>query len=299
MNTDNLPGELPEDATPEEAEAWLRQYAAAVGYEMSWNSDATEYNVAGLTTGTKIEEATQRLNEAEPSRRRAVAILTKAERNPGQIFEDAQDKTPGPSTGDGHPGWAAISKATLDGPQAMKLPTADRMLALMGHISAIFSSLEFEMAEILAKLIDTTTGAIAGSYVAEQFTLSKTIDLINKVMPCRFPPSDNSFAQLTDLCNSVDQVRRQRNFFVHGRWNLEPKLLAAGKVVVQDKKWKLIKGGLGARRLQDHMFSEPELIGLRDTIAQLDGDANRLFNELDPARFRKIRPPSPLHPDKG
>ena len=68
------------------------------------------------------------------------------------------------------------------------------MLAIIGNIATLFSNLEWQMSNVLAKLIDTSDNSIAGSFLADDLTLSKTTQLIQKLtLPfcaCRFaiPP---------------------------------------------------------------------------------------------------------------
>lgn len=114
MNINALPGELPEHANPDEAEAWLRQYTAAVGYDFGWTSNLTKRNVTDSTTGTIDQQGTQRLHAAQPSKQRAVKILTKAERDPGQIFDDALDKGGGTGTSGCVRKGEAMSEETTD-----------------------------------------------------------------------------------------------------------------------------------------------------------------------------------------
>lgn len=158
-----------------------------------------------------------------------------------------------------------------------------RILALMGDISATFSNLEAQMAILLAKLIDTSAESIAGSFLAEEFTLARTIDLTRRLARYRFVHDDDTIARIEELCKSVDEVRVQRNLFVHGMWNFDPKILAEGKISVWDMRWKEDKAGKHWSRGRERVFAEEDLGQLRKGIRQLVLAAVALNNQMKPA----------------
>jgi len=159
------------------------------------------------------------------------------------------------------------------------------MMGLVGDIATRFSNLEWQMSEILAKLIDTSTNSIVGSFLADDFTLGKTTDLVRKLARYRFVHDDVTVERITKLCDSIDEVRLQRNLFMHGMWNVDANVLAAGKISVLDMRWKEKKGAKSWSRGQQHVFSRQDLIILRDRIGQLFHVALKLSEDLQPNKM--------------
>jgi len=145
----------------------------------------------------------------------------------------------------------------------------NRILVLMGEISAGFSSLEAQMGVLLAKLIDTSTESIVGSFLADDFTLARTTELVRRFSRYRFMHSEDMIQRFVCLCRSVDEVRIQRNLFVHGLWNFDPKILAQGKIVVLDMRWKEDKKSKHWSRGKEHVFTERDLVDMRNNIGDL------------------------------
>ena len=165
-------------------------------------------------------------------------------------------------------------------PATHKIPKHMTMLAIIGNIATLFSNLEWQMSNVLAKLIDTSDNSIAGSFLADDLTLSKTTQLIQKLTRYRFVHADSTIQRITELCNSVDKVRVQRNLFIHGMWNF--KHLDSNKVGVLDMKWKENPGGKSWSRGHEQIFTQQELADLAHTISKLFDSAGKLCEDLHP-----------------
>ena len=167
----------------------------------------------------------------------------------------------------------------------MMLPVHSKMLVLLGELSTSFSNLEFLMSSILAKLIDTSAESIAGSFVVDDFNMHRTTSLIRKLARYRFAHDDRTLEELTVLCSSVDEVRPQRNLFVHGMWNLDPAVLAQGMISVFDMKWKEDKKSKHWSRMHEQVFVKADLTALRNQIRLLVHKALELNNRITPAEM--------------
>jgi hypothetical protein len=150
-----------------------------------------------------------------------------------------------------------------------KIPVDTRILALMGSISATFASLEAQMRTLLAKLIDTSDQSFVGSFLADDFNLARTTELIRKLSRFRFVHDDNQLHRIATLCRSVDAIRKKRNLFIHGMWHFDPQMLAQGKIGVLEMKWKESKNAKHWSRATEHIFTEQELIEIRERIGEL------------------------------
>ena len=167
----------------------------------------------------------------------------------------------------------------------MKIPVNTRILALMGDISATFSNLEAQMGSLLAQLIDTSDQSIVGLFLADDFSLSRTTELVRRFSRYRFVHADDTIHRIACLCNSVDEVRILRNQFAHGMWNFDPKILAQGKISVWDMRWKEDKKSKHWSRGDVHIYTEKELIEIRNRIGQLVHVALALNHEITPSQL--------------
>lgn len=169
-------------------------------------------------------------------------------------------------------------------PANHKIPKHMTMLTLIGHIATLFSNLEWQMSNILAKLVDTSDNSIAGSFVANDLTLAKNTDLIRKLAYYRFVHADTTVQRIKELCDSVDKLRPQRNLFIHGMWNFA--YLESNKVGVLDMKWKRNPSGKSWSRGREQIFTQEELADLARTINRLFDRAGKLCEDLHPNQMK-------------
>lgn len=109
----------------------------------------------------------------------------------------------------------------------------------LGRVSVYFSTLEAELSEVLCVLVDREDEMLVATLI-EGSTFSRTLDLLKKV--ARFKDAILE-ARIDRLLAVVEPLRKKRNSFVHGSWNLSPKLLDQGKVAVSDSRIKFEKSG--------------------------------------------------------
>ena len=138
------------------------------------------------------------------------------------------------------------------------------------------------MSSVLAQLIDTSSDSMAGSFLADEFTLAKTTSLIRQLARYRFVHLDERLGELTALCASVDAVRGQRNLFVHGQWVFDPKSAAEGQISVLESKWKEDKKDKAWSRAKVHVFTESNLTELRNKIGALVVHALAINERMSP-----------------
>ena len=97
MSASELPSPLAENATPAEAEAWLRQLARWALYGLNAEANLTDWVAYDFWTRTKDPAETEKLQSLEPSRKCALAILHEAGRDPDRIWQEERDRADGMS----------------------------------------------------------------------------------------------------------------------------------------------------------------------------------------------------------
>ncbi len=155
-----------------------------------------------------------------------------------------------------------------------------QILTLIGEIAVRFSNLEFQMSAILSKLIDTSAGAIVGGFLSDEFSLSKTTELIRKLSRYRFVHRNNMIAKVHGLCEQVDKIRVKRNFFVHGMWVFDREILCQGKITVLKMTWKEDRKTKSWSRAKETIFTVSDLKQMGDTITRLFDQALSIANDL-------------------
>jgi hypothetical protein len=103
---------------------------------------------------------------------------------------------------------------------------------MLGRVSVLFSTLEAELGELLCALLDQEEPLLAAT-VLEHTTFARTLDLLEKV--ARFKDTVVE-ARITRLLAIIKPLRKRRNLFIHGYWDISTKFLSQGKVAVSDSK---------------------------------------------------------------
>lgn len=90
---------------------------------------------------------------------------------------------------------------------------------LLGQISVTFASIEHRLKELLEYLL-IEKHAFVKPYLIDDFTLDKCIQKIRKVAQLRFLDK-KTLGTLIEVLNSINSLRKERNWFIHGDWNFE------------------------------------------------------------------------------
>lgn len=155
--------------------------------------------------------------------------------------------------------------------------------ALIGEVATVFSNLSFAVAEIAATLADPSPGSPVGHLVADDRSLARCLQTVQKLSRFRFVHSQDTVTRIAKFCKDVDAVREVRNLFVHGMWNLDPASLSQGKATVFDPQWKEVKNASVTTewaRKGDKTFTIDELKGVRDSLGPLVQKGLRLSADL-------------------
>ena len=103
---------------------------------------------------------------------------------------------------------------------------------ILGRVSVLFSTLEAEIAELLCVLVHQEEPMLA-AVVLERNSFARNLELLEKVAPFR---DERLESRVNRLVAIAKPLKKTRNLFVHGCWDISPKLLDQGKVVVSDSK---------------------------------------------------------------
>jgi len=110
--------------------------------------------------------------------------------------------------------------------------TRANIFEILGRLSVLFSTLDAEVQTLLCLLVSKEDFMMAASLL-EGITFARTLDSLEKVS--RFQDTVME-SRLTRLLSVIKPLRKKRNLFVHGCWDISPKLLDQGLVMVTDSK---------------------------------------------------------------
>ena len=151
--------------------------------------------------------------------------------------------------------------------------------AVLGELSAKFSNLEFAVSNVLEMLIDSTAPAV-GAVLTSNQSLSKNFDLISKLVSFRFAADSEVAAEVSTMVAEANNLRRERNLFVHGNWLISPEGVKADTIICYDLRPKLRQNGYSLTRFEEHKFTIEELRGRSEEVGELVAQSFRLAREL-------------------
>jgi hypothetical protein len=161
----------------------------------------------------------------------------------------------------------------------MEMPLKSKTYAILGEIAVNFSNIEFIMTEILVTLVDGCPHSIAGALTVDGFPMHKTLTSIRRLARFRYCHLPARLGQVEDLCKAVDEVRKERNRFIHGKWLIEPDLFG-GEVCVVDTRWK--DKAKQWTRWEETRIGLDQLSDLKCQTSRLASRAVSLLKGLDP-----------------
>lgn len=113
--------------------------------------------------------------------------------------------------------------------------------SLLGEISIYFATIEHRLIDNLAYLLTKSDTTLVSPYVLDRTPLSKIIKKIQSVAELRLWEYPELFKELKAVLNTINALRPQRNFFIHGDWFTEELKENPKYVTVLDYKPKLDK----------------------------------------------------------
>jgi hypothetical protein len=112
--------------------------------------------------------------------------------------------------------------------------TRANFFEILGRLSVLFSTLEAEIQTLLCRLLSKKDFMMAAT-VLEGNGFARTLILLKKASQFQDAVLES---RVTRLLSVINPLRKKRNLFVHGCWDISPRLLDQGRVMVSDSKIK-------------------------------------------------------------
>ena len=115
--------------------------------------------------------------------------------------------------------------------------------SLLGNIAVMFATIEHRLLNLLEYLLtnDDDNCCLVRPYVLDDLPLSKRIEKIRTVAQLRLWDHSLIMKELNKVLNDVDDLRAQRNLFIHGDWFKEDLTENATSVTVLNYRPRLDK----------------------------------------------------------
>ena len=158
----------------------------------------------------------------------------------------------------------------------------DDIFKIVGRVSVLFSTLEAEIAKLLCMLVHQERPMLAAT-VLERNSFGQNLALLKKIAPFQDTRLESRVNRLLAVASPL---KEKRNFFIHGRWDISPKLLNQGKIMVSN--WKKISYQGNARHKSwrkgtDHILKYQELqeyqIGVMRALKMTEELLQKLEND--------------------
>ena len=111
--------------------------------------------------------------------------------------------------------------------------------SLLGEISIYFATIEHRLIDHLAYLLTKSDITLVSPYVLDRLPISQLIKQTQSVAELRLSECSELFDELKAVLKIIEDLRQQRNLFIHGDWFTEELKEDSKYVTVLDYKPKL------------------------------------------------------------
>jgi hypothetical protein len=112
----------------------------------------------------------------------------------------------------------------------MKQITRADIFQTLGRIAVQFATLEAELEGSLCVLANEENPMLVATLISRSSSVRK-VDLLEHIAKFKGKVIQMRVRRLARI---LEPLRKRRNLFIHGRWDLSPRLLDEGKVAVTD-----------------------------------------------------------------
>ena len=112
---------------------------------------------------------------------------------------------------------------------------------LLGEISIYFATIEHRLIDHLAYLLTKSDITLVSPYILDRLPISQLIKQTQSVAELRLSECSELFEELKAVLKIIEDLRQQRNLFIHGDWFTEELKEDSKYITVLDYKPKLDK----------------------------------------------------------
>ena len=157
---------------------------------------------------------------------------------------------------------------------------------LLGQISVTFATVEHRLINLLEYLLTKDNCSLVKPYILDDLSLSRCIQKIQAVSKLRLWDQTVLLDELLAVISAIDNLRIQRNLFIHGDWFTEDLTEYATSVTVLDYKPRLDKETGVWQYLESVRASDTKLKTMLNEIDNAFHELNTVYNKICKVELR-------------
>src|SRR4051794_6999941 len=169
----------------------------------------------------------------------------------------------------------------------------EEFFELFGTLCVLLSNLEAFVSQILEYLIDKELPPVGGLLINE-LPISKKLDHIRGLAGIRFVHNAVIESAVINTVKRIDEIRVERNSFIHGMWSFEPELIAQQQVRCLDPRWKVSKEAKHWGRMRETIWSFDDLRARIAQVEAITAEVLTLKQKLEAATMVGVNSPEEL-----
>ena len=114
--------------------------------------------------------------------------------------------------------------------------SAKTIYHLLGQISVTFATIEHRLVNLLEFLLTDDNCSLVRPYILDKMPLAQRIQKIQTVAKLRLSEHEATLKELKTILTGIDNLRNERNIFIHGDWFTEDLTDNSESVTVLDYK---------------------------------------------------------------
>jgi hypothetical protein len=168
-----------------------------------------------------------------------------------------------------------------------------KFFELFGELCVQLSNLEAFVTQILEYLIDKDHPNVGGLLVSE-LPISKKLEHIRTLAGFRFAHDTEMESAVIGIIKRINDIRIERNSFIHGMWSLDAELLGQQKVRCLDPRWRASKEEKHWGRMRETIWSFDDLQSRISEVQSVTTELFSLKEKLEASTMVGINSPEEL-----
>lgn len=157
--------------------------------------------------------------------------------------------------------------------------TREKLYETLGELAVAFSNLEHNVLRLLDVLAHGD--AFLGPILLDDLSIYRVLEYMRIYITARLRKDPDLRKRTETLVREVNEVRIDRNLFIHGLWITDARLLATGRISCFQYKLRYNKETDLWEYLHDHKFTLDQLAVKTVKILSLCDDAMQLGKDVE------------------
>lgn len=166
------------------------------------------------------------------------------------------------------------------------MATREELYQVLGELAVAFSNLEHNVLRVLGML--ARGDAFLGPILLDDLSIYRVLEYMRTYITARLREDPDLRKRTETLVREVNDVRKDRNLFIHGQWFIDDTMLASGRASCLEYKLRYDNETDLWKYVQRHSFTLNQLVlktlkisTIRDEAIQLGKDIKAYLDSRD------------------